>query len=378
MKRFKQFLTERTTLKTKRWLSKRAKPYEMWLNKDERIGDSTLPISGPMMKRLGISVNATGLHFTTLSGLIELKANQGTAKQVSVMTYVKESFADDVFRRGIATDGGLVTELQGNISMDVPFDIYSQSDNQGRRWFNLERLSGAGKFGLRTFTPGEKNTTDFEDFLNDYTNDINSTIDRAVSKTSKQLRGYFSTIGFRFLLKNEGRKFFLEAKKWMDMLDPEDTIDLKGDSYQQEYDDSLQILNGALADLTKDLFDVAEKHLRKNIETVKYALLRSSHDRTSEWSDYTEGLMRDFTVEQVWYHSELMAQQISDPDVAKDLGLDVDPSDGTIEGISASDNDAFFAFIDLAERVLRNMFPGIPVIDGYQRDPVELFRKYGG
>ena len=42
------------------------------------------------------------------------------------------------------------------------------------------------------------------------------------------------------------------------------------------------------------------------------------------------------------------------------------------------DNDAFFAFIDLAERVIKDMFPGIPVIDGYQRDPVELFRKYGG
>ena len=159
------------------------------------------------------------------------------------------------------------------------------------------------------------------------------------------------------------------------MLDPEDTIDVKGDTYQKDYDDALNILNRALSDLTRILFDLAEKHLRIGLPAIKSALMRSNHETNIP---YTEGLMRDFTIKQIWYHSELMAQQIANPDVAKDLGLDVDNSDGTIEGISPEDNDAFFAFIDLAERVIKDMFPGIPVIDGYQRDPVELFRKYGG
>ena len=371
MKRFKQFLSERMTANTRRWLAGKSKPYEMWLTKDT----ATIPISGPMMQRLGISENTLGLHFTTLPGLIELKANQGSARQVSVMTYVKEVFADEAFRRGIATDGGLVTELQGDVSMDAPFDIYSQSDNQGRRWFNLQRLQDAGKSEWAIITPGEKNTTSFEDFLNGYTKALESTIDREASRTSNQLRDYFSTIGFRFLLKHEGKKFFLEAKKWMKMLDPEDTKDVKGDSYQRDYDNALNILNKALSDLTRNLFDLAEKHLRIGLPAIKSALMRSNHDRSIP---YTEGLMRDFTIKQVWYHSELMAQQIADPNIADDLGLDVDNSDGTIEGISAEDNDAFFAFIDLAERVIKDMFPNIPVIDGYQRDPAELFRKYGG
>ena len=141
---------------------------------------------------------------------------------------------------------------------------------------------------------------------------------------------------------HEGKKFFLEAKKWMKMLDPEDTKDVKGDSYQRDYDNALNILNKALSDLTRNLFDLAEKHLRIGLPAIKSALMRSNHDRSIP---YTEGLMRDFTIKQIWYHSELMAQQIANPDVAYDLGLDVDNSDGTIEGISPEDNDAFFAFI---------------------------------
>ena len=83
---------------------------------------------------------------------------------------------------------------------------------------------------------------------------------------------------------------------------------------KREVDEAKKTFNNLLQELTTELFDNAESSLREGLPIFQKSLLRSNY----EGIPYSEGLMRNFKIKEVWYDLDRMAQQISDPDAPHD------------------------------------------------------------
>jgi len=99
-----------------------------------------IPISGPMFKRIWPdTIRTTVFHATTPANLNSLKKLEGKKKSISAF------FSMDVrtLEGGVATDGGVVAELDADILISARDDIMSQVDKTGRRWVSLDWFENA-------------------------------------------------------------------------------------------------------------------------------------------------------------------------------------------------------------------------------------------
>jgi len=93
-----------------------------------------IPISGPMMERLGLSTkNFTAYHATTVSHLKGLSKLGKSKKGVSAFTKGLHSIVS-----GIVVKPDVVAELIGTKILAANQDFYTAIDNQGRRWFEVK------------------------------------------------------------------------------------------------------------------------------------------------------------------------------------------------------------------------------------------------
>ena len=107
---------------------------------------------------------------------------------------------------------------------------------------------------------------------------------------------------------------------------------------------------------SKELFDNAESLLREGLPIFQKSLLRSNY----EGIPYSEGLMRNFKIKEVWYDLDRMAQQISDPD-------------------APHDPDDFFEKSAFAEKEIKRMLKSVRgvKIRSVQKSNIDsLFRRY--
>ena len=350
MIRFKEYsqLNERASAATRKWLSGRAAPYKLWLSSEH---EAILPISGPMMRRLGLAEDTTAIHMTHFGGLVELIGNQNSAKTISVMTYVRSDFAHRTFDQGVATKGGIAIELEGTVSLNAPYDIYSIPDNQGRRWFDLGKL--ADSF----------DDSDFATWKTKYSTSMFNVIKR-MSRLPKTFVEFWDKIAFRFLIKKmkkaivdgrDAKKFWVESKMYMDALEWDEDFNKIGVS-KREVDEAKRTFNKLLRELTKELFDNAESSLREGLPIFQMSLLRSNY----KGIPYSEGLMRNFKIKEVWYDLDRMAQQISDPD-------------------TPHNPDDFFEKSAFAEKEIKRMLKSVRgvKIRSVQKSNIDsLFRRY--
>ena len=100
-----------------------------------------IPISGPMFKRVWPkSIRSTVFHATDLKGLQNLKKIEGKKKTISAFWAMMARYMES----GVATEGGLVVEMEGDVLISSRSDIMSQVDRQGRRW--VEKCISLGKW----------------------------------------------------------------------------------------------------------------------------------------------------------------------------------------------------------------------------------------
>ena len=142
MKSFKSFLAERRRMSSgvRSILNRQMKPYEFWLHPKFM---SPFPITKPMMKKLeSVNEGVSAFHITDIDGLKNLFDLEGSAKQISTVTkIVSAEDGMEMLEKGIETAGGVVVELTGDVIFPVNFDVFSEIDNQGRRWIDIAELT---------------------------------------------------------------------------------------------------------------------------------------------------------------------------------------------------------------------------------------------
>ena len=104
--------------------------------------DDHIPISGPMMKRIWpTSFRATVFHATDLKGLHKLVKMEGSKKTISAFF----SMMGKYMYSGVATEGGLVVEMEADVLVSSRADIMSKVDKTGRRWVTLDFFASAAR-----------------------------------------------------------------------------------------------------------------------------------------------------------------------------------------------------------------------------------------
>ena len=131
MKTFKGYLTEFVIQSTSDYV------FDTMSNS---ISDIKIPISGPMFKRIWPdTIRATVFHSTDAEHLAGLKKLEGKKKSISAFFSMMASEMEG----GIATDGGIVVEMEADVLISAKDDIMSAVDKGGRRWVEMSWFENA-------------------------------------------------------------------------------------------------------------------------------------------------------------------------------------------------------------------------------------------
>lgn len=131
MKTFKGYLTEFVIQSTSDYV---------FDTLSSNTSDLKIPISGPMFKRIWPdTIRATVFHSTDADHLAGLKKLEGKKKSISAFF----SMMANQMEGGIATDGGIVVELEADVLISAKDDIMSAVDKGGRRWVEMSWFENA-------------------------------------------------------------------------------------------------------------------------------------------------------------------------------------------------------------------------------------------
>ena len=135
MKTFKGYLTEFVIQSTSDYV------FDTLSNS---ISDIKIPISGPMFKRIWPdTIRTTVFHATDLRGLKALKKIEGGKKSISAFFSMMSRYMEG----GIATEGGIVAEMDADVLISARDDIMSMVDKTGRRWVEMSWFANAQSYG---------------------------------------------------------------------------------------------------------------------------------------------------------------------------------------------------------------------------------------
>ena len=212
-------------------------------------GSLKIPISGPMFKRIWPdTIRSTVFHATDLKGLERLKKLEGGKNTISAFFSMMARYME----KGIATEGGLVVEMEADVLISASADIMSEVDKQGRRWVEMSWFANAQRYGVGA---------DFRKVESD----LSKLIEGLVAKhlPFEKLNTIQQTKHFA---KDSGRYFDI----WGNM-----KHHLKGDG---------KILRMVI----KDYFDGVEKILKKHEKTMSsifYGYARSKRQTEDSWDE---------------------------------------------------------------------------------------------
>jgi len=95
------------------------------------IAMNYIPLSTPMMDRLGYSYEDEAYHVTSVQYLKDLKKLQGSKKQISAFT----KGGNELMK--LPSNPDILIKLEGNIVIEADSDMWTAIDSGGRRWINL-------------------------------------------------------------------------------------------------------------------------------------------------------------------------------------------------------------------------------------------------
>jgi len=135
MKSFKGYLTEFAQLSTSDYV---------FDTHTDNSSSLKIPISGPMFKRIWPdTIRTTVFHATDLRGLKALKKIEGGKKSISAFFSMMSRYMEG----GIATEGGIVAEMEADVLISAKDDIMSMVDKTGRRWVEMSWFVNAQSYG---------------------------------------------------------------------------------------------------------------------------------------------------------------------------------------------------------------------------------------
>jgi hypothetical protein len=299
MKTFKEFLAEMAYSDTTRgYLDSRSKPYEFWLSGKYK---APLPFSAPMFNRIKEdNTDKKALHITNGSGMMSLFELQNSSKSLSVMTKIFKAQAPYLLK-GIETSGGYIVELEGNMIMLGEEDIFTSSDSDGMRWMDLTFFEEQKRFT-------QKYVESIEKVLDTIRDDFNT----EVSIIGKNLTNDIREFGER--QKNGRLKWALqktdnarESRLWgTKLLNLKNTLKEERELNKEISNEHLNLINAydeeinkTLFQITKDLFDNAERFIKDNFEEFSNIFTQA------EAGSYNEGVMNRFKIKKIHVDARL-------------------------------------------------------------------------
>ena len=277
-------------------------PYENWLLPGYIL---PFPASRPMVERIVGELEQTkALHVTNFEGLEGLGSIEGTAKQLSVFTLLESARNARGMAQGVATSGGIIVELEGKIVVLSTSDVWSGSDADGTRWFDLNRFDGRTMSGDSLLSDYTSRLTKFRnEVMDDYLND--KEYDEAMERTTKEfpqnsnfikhaeLKGYarernFRGFGITLLELKKG------LAKWS--FGWAFSNDSANAGIIEDFDKAKKGLGQLLYRSTKKFYDLAEDTF-KEWKGEFITLFVEGDQRT-----YNEGIMTQFMVTGVYYN----------------------------------------------------------------------------
>ena len=237
MKSFKQYLREFAQQSTSDYV----------FNTGSDSSALKIPISGPMFKRIWPdTIRATVFHTTDLKGLANLKKLEGGKKSISAFFSMMSRYMET----GVATEGGIVAEMDADVLISARDDIMSEVDKQGRRWVMMSWFANQTRGGMGPkFGKVEK--------------ELNTLITNLVKKHIPKDKEIQQTKHFG---KDSGAVFEI----WGNM-----KKHLKGDGRK-------------IAAVIKDYFDGVEKIIKKNKEVmgdIFYGYTKSKRMTDNSWDE---------------------------------------------------------------------------------------------
>jgi len=230
MKTFKGYLTEFVIQSTSDYV------FDTLSNS---ISDIKIPISGPMFKRIWPdTIRATVFHSTDAEHLAGLKKLEGKKKSISAFF----SMMAREMEGGIATDGGVVIEMEADVLISAKGDIMSAVDKTGRRWVEMSWFENA---------QGRGNPAGFDKVEQGFNTLIKNLVKKYVPKEQGQPLEIWSNMKSHLKAGREGG-----GKR--------------------------------LSLVIKDYFDGVEKVIKKNkkvFETIFYGYAKSKRQTDNAWDE---------------------------------------------------------------------------------------------
>ena len=252
-----------------------------------------IPISGTMFKRVWPeTIRSTVFHATDLKGLINLKKIEGSKKTISAFWAMMSRYMES----GVATEGGLVVEMEADVIISSRSDIMSEVDRQGRRWVELSWFRNASHWGWGP---------EFGKVEKDFTKLIESLVKKYIPKDKEiQQTKHFA--------KDAGATFQI----WSNF-----KHHLKGDG---------KILKLVI----KDYFDGVEKVLKRHkkiLESIFYGYAKSKRQTDDSWDEQLVNNIKIKKIHVIEVKSYEDADYVVHDDVTKVGNWPIEYYDASIE-----------------------------------------------
>ena len=109
-----------------------------------------VPLSIPIIKQLVGNIKTTkAAHVTEIQGLPRLLSLKGKKKGISTFTAMDDT-SSIMSGGGVATAGGVIVILKGDVLLESKLDAMTIVDKSGRRWAKIDEV-----FGTTIFFPSE-------------------------------------------------------------------------------------------------------------------------------------------------------------------------------------------------------------------------------
>ena len=283
------------------FLDDKSKPYEFWMRPSYRL---PFPSSKPMVERIVGELKRTrALHVTNLDGLENFSKIENTAKQISVFTALRAKEEAQRMAGGVATSGGIMVDLEGQVVVLSTSDVWSSSDADGNRWFDLIKFDGRTQEGDSLLRDYHDKLTKFRNgVMDDYASDIgfdqrleclaeafpqNSNFALHQDLNEVAASEDFANFGPLFVQLHQG------LRKWsfsyMYASDPANAEIIE--NFERLKKDTGQYLYA----WTKEFFNLAEE-IFKDWKGEFITLFVEGDQKM-----YNEGIMTRFTIKRIWY-----------------------------------------------------------------------------
>lgn len=112
------------------------------------FNQQAVPISLPIIQKLVGNVKTVrAAHFTDLEFISKVLSLQGKKKGISTLTALNNT-SHLLIGGGVATAGGIIVILKGDVLLQSDFDLIAKADKTGRRWAMNKDIFGKPIFNV--------------------------------------------------------------------------------------------------------------------------------------------------------------------------------------------------------------------------------------